>query len=515
MNRPDRNMTRASSGELVILRSSQQLAAGGEGVVYKLPELSDMVAKVYHSPAAGIDVKLGLMIENPPRIPPEEEGRVAIAWPEDTLREPSRANRITGFLMRRVSGKPVIEYFNPLLRPRTASHFTYEHLLVVARNLAEAVDIFHGQHNVIGDLNESNVLVTETASVALIDTDSFQVLDLQSGVYYRSPVGKPEYTPAELQGHRFDEIDREEEHDRFGLAVIIYQLLMEGIHPFVGVYTGPGDPPQPENRIALGHFPHSRRRRVPFDPSPISPPWDTLHPQLQRQFVQCFDNGHDNPHTRPTAHIWVQTIEETLASLTTCRRNDQHKYFDQLPSCPWCDRARRMGGRDPFPPLQPGARPAQLSFSLASPPTPPAQPVVQPRVPPPTPPSLGPPSAAQSGGGFRWMYVAVPVGIVLFSLVALLIIGASTDDSGPDTALTPPTAPTVPNAVLMPTVTPMPTAAVAAMAVPTSTITPVSSPTPTFTPNPTLTPTPAHTPTITPMPTRDSEADPHSDPGSP
>ena len=271
-------MIRASSGDRVTLRSSEQLAAGGEGVVYLLPELPDLVAKMYHSPAPGIDVKLSLMIDNPPRIPPEEEGRVSIAWPEDTLLDPA-TGEVAGFLMRRVSGSPIIEYFNPLRRPRTAPHFTYEHLLVAARNLAEAVGIFHGQRSVIGDLNESNVLVTEDASVALIDTDSFQVLDRRSGQIYRSPVGKPEYTPAELQGHRFDAIDRNSDHDLFGLAVIIYQLLMEGGHPFLGRYTRRGDPPQLENRIAEGHFPHSRRRSVPFAPAPTSPPWDSLHPQ--------------------------------------------------------------------------------------------------------------------------------------------------------------------------------------------------------------------------------------------
>ena len=378
----------------VVLRSSRQLAAGGEGVVYLLPELPDLVAKIYHSPAPGIDVKLGLMIQNPPRIPPEEEGRVAIAWPEDTLLEPS-SNRVVGFLMSRVLGSPIIEYFNPLLRPKTAPHFTYEHLLAAARNLAESVDIFHGQRSVIGDLNESNVLVTESGSIALIDTDSFQVLDRLSGRIYRSPVGKPEYTPAELQGHRFDTVDRNSDHDLFGLAVIIYQLLMEGIHPFLGRYTGSGDPPQLENRIAAGHFPHSRIRSVPFEPSPISPPWDSLHPTLLDEFVQCFDRGHDNPHTRPTAHEWVRTLEDAQAFLTSCGNNAQHRYFRHLPECPWCARALRMGGRDPFAPLPFGVQPVQPSFQpFRSPLT---APTVSPSVQPSQPPSSVP-RQTNSGG---------------------------------------------------------------------------------------------------------------------
>ena len=101
------------------------------------------------------------MIANPPRVPRSEEGRIAIAWPEDLLHEPGRPDRVAGFLMRLVSGRPIIQYYSPRLRPKTAPHFTYEHLLVAARNLAEAVDVFHGQRNIIGDINESNVLVTK------------------------------------------------------------------------------------------------------------------------------------------------------------------------------------------------------------------------------------------------------------------------------------------------------------------------------------------------------------------
>ena len=248
------------------------------------------------------------------------------------------------------------------MRHKTAPHFTYEHLLAAARNLAAAVDIFHGQRNIIGDINESNVLVTEDASVALIDTDSFQVIDRRNGNVYRNTVGKPEYTPAELQGHRFDSTDRNSDHDLFGLAAIIHQVLMEGSHPFAGKYMGSGDPPQLEARIASGQFPHSQERPVEFNPSPISPRWDTLHPRIQQEFLQCFDNGHDSPETRPTAHEWVQTLEDALGALTVCTSNGQHRYFNHLTDCPWCDRVRRTGGRDPFASLSPGIYNVNPSF---------------------------------------------------------------------------------------------------------------------------------------------------------
>ena len=372
-------MVTGTARRSLLLLDSEILASGGEGTVYLPGSYPDQAAKLYHSPSSDIQAKLRLMIDNTPRVPPDEEDRIAIAWPEDILLDPAMPGSAVGFLMKRVSGRPVIQYYSPAQRRRSAPAFTYEHLLATARNIARAVEICHGQRYVIGDINESNVLVSETGAIALIDTDSFQVLDRASGQIHRSPVGKPEYTPAELQGHRFDSIDRTQDHDMFGLAVIIYHLLMEGVHPFAGVYTLSGDPPQIEDRIANGHFPHSQARSVPYSHSPLPPPWQTLNPSLRDRFIQCFDIGHDSPETRPTAHEWAQTLEEVQADLVSCARNSQHRYFNHLSACPWCERAAAMGGYDySFPPLpsgvtatQPSFRPVRTAAPPASSPSPP------------------------------------------------------------------------------------------------------------------------------------------------
>ena len=344
----DRRVVIAATGQEVELRSSDILGSGGEGAVYAARFDSALVAKIYTRIPADIGVKLGLMVSNRPNVPIDEEDRISISWPEDLMYEPGSYNVVAGFLMRRVEGRPANTYYSPTLRQREASHFNYEYLLTAARNIARAVDIFHGNRFVIGDINESNIYIEDSASIALIDTDSFQVTDRQNARIYRSPVGKPEYTPPELQGHRFDSVDRTSDHDLFGLGVIIFQMLMEGVHPFDGRYMGQGEPPQREERIAEGHFVYSRSRRVPYTPPPTSPSWDALHPDLRERFIQCFDTGHDDPRNRPTATEWVETIENAVWSLTTCNRNSQHKSFNHLPDCPWCERAGRLG-KDPYP----------------------------------------------------------------------------------------------------------------------------------------------------------------------
>jgi hypothetical protein len=201
-------------------------------------------------------------------------------------------------------------------------------------------------------VNESNILVSNTALVTLVDTDSFQVRDSNNGVVYRCPVGKPELTPSELQGKSFHLVDRVPEHDLFGLAVLIFQLLMEGTHPFSGIFQGIGDPPPYEARIAAGHFPYSTRQRVPYLSTPTAPPFEILHPTLRQLFVRCFEDGHLNPLLRPSAKTWEDALNEAENALVICAANNQHRYGNHLNACPWCERALALGGRDPFPSLE-------------------------------------------------------------------------------------------------------------------------------------------------------------------
>jgi WD40 repeat protein len=181
-----------------------------------------------------------------------------------------------------------------------------------------------------------------------VDADSFQVRDPETGVVYRSLVGKPEYTPPELQGCSFADVDRQPEHDAFALAVLIFRLLMEGFHPFDGVYRGRGEPPELGARIRNGYFPYARGR-TGMEPSPLAPPFEMLHPDLQALFVRCFAEGHRNRRVRPRVEDWLKALEGAEDALQQCGRNEQHYYWGHLAGCPWCARQQALGGRDPFP----------------------------------------------------------------------------------------------------------------------------------------------------------------------
>lgn len=340
---------RHTTGTLLKLDPHALLGAGGEAGVMAVPQEEGLVAKVYRRPSEAHARKLACMLANPPDDPMAKQGHVSIAWPIDLLQTPDANRWVVGFLMPRAPGqRPVLEFYNPGKRRQLCPLFSYQYLHRTARNLAAAVGAIHARGYVIGDVNESNLLVTDTALVTLVDTDSFQVPDQQTGVVYRCPVGKPEFTPPELQGKTFREIDRAPEHDLFGLAVLIFQLLMEGTHPFAGVYTAEGEPPPIEARIRSGHFPYGAVKS-PYRPAPLAPPYDLLAPELRPLFERCFQAGHTDPTARPTADLWVNALQLAENALITCGVNEQHRFGGHLAACPWCERARRLRGRDPFP----------------------------------------------------------------------------------------------------------------------------------------------------------------------
>ena len=338
---------REKSGQIITLHTPPH-AMGGEAYLYTVAGADDLLAKVYHQASAERAEKLLAMVNHPPDDPMAAIGQPSIAWPLERLMRPDQPEECIGFLMPRLPhAHSLFEFYNPKTRRLHCPLFHYGYLIRTARNLASAFHALHKVGYVIGDVNESNILASETALITLVDTDSFQV---PSGdTLYRCPVGKPEFTPPELQGVRFREVLRKPEHDVFGLAVLIFLLLMEGTHPFAGRLMSGGEPASLGDRIAANYYIYQIGRQIPYEPMPTAPPVGLLHPELRALMRQCFETGHANPSARPTAQQWEHALEVAEKNLRACRTNPQHLYRVSFGACPWCDRAKLLGGWDPFP----------------------------------------------------------------------------------------------------------------------------------------------------------------------
>ena len=336
----------SSSGDRFTL--GEAFNRGGEAQIWSLRNETHWVAKLYHQPTPHQEAKVATMIAAPPK---QLTGHPTVAWPLQMLYQ---QRRFVGYLMPRVvEGRPLFHYYNGLRRAQLPERYPWPYFLHrTAQNLAAAVDLVHTHYHIIGDLNESNVLVNPEALVTLVDTDSFQVRAANqvalpqltmgqrkpmqtTALLYRSTVGKAEFTPPELQGVDFKSVDRSAEHDNFALGVLIFYLLMDGFHPFAGVLTTPAS----VGRVDLyamrqGLFPYQFNRQI--HPPPGAPTFGWLTPTLQEAFRRCFVTGHSNPQLRPAAHEWRQLLEEAENKLTCCDGQTKHVYADHLPACPYC-----------------------------------------------------------------------------------------------------------------------------------------------------------------------------------
>lgn len=307
---------------------AKPLGSGGQGAVYAIANRPSQVAKIYNSENRSQiqEKKLKIMLNNVPDNPTKKYGHESYAWVEDLLYDAKGS--FAGFLMPKLDLSRSIILFEVIHPKRRRSNVTWEHMVHTAYNLASAVHGLHSKGYIIGDLNESNVLVTPQALVTIIDTDSMQV-KAPNGRVYRSTVGKAEYTAPELQGKDFRQVNRQEAHDCFALACLIFSLLMLGRHPFAGT-GGQTLAKSIQNQGSFAAFPKKYR------PPTGTPPLDILPNYIIMLIQRCFREGHYWPKKRPSAEQWRDALALLKKSLKRCSQNGNHYYSSHLQHCPWC-----------------------------------------------------------------------------------------------------------------------------------------------------------------------------------
>ena len=312
------------------------LGQGGEGAVYSVPMWPRSVAKIYaRRPDEQTSRKLGAMVQLG-----TEELVSSAAWPQGLLLDP-RTRKAVGFLMPRVDGhREIHALYGPTARKAAFPDASWAFLVRVARNLAAAFDTVHRHGHVIGDVNQGNVVVSRKATVRLIDCDSFQITHL--GQTYPCRVGVPLFTPPELQGQRLDRVQRTHEHDRFGLAVLVFQLLFMGRHPFTGRHPSRVVPVEAAIREGLFAFGQAARGQG-WEPPPFSLALEDVTRPVADLFERAFGPRAAAGGPRPTAADWVLELEALEAQLVICGDDPRHAHAPANGPCPWC-RIENDGG---------------------------------------------------------------------------------------------------------------------------------------------------------------------------
>ena len=312
-----------SRGQVVVL--GKELGVGGQGAVHLVDGRPNEVVKVYLKPPSAADVrKLEAQVQAC-----RPDILSVSAWPSALLK--SSSGGVQGLIMPLVDPATYTEIhnlFGPASRRRHFPKADWAFLIHVARNVTRAFAVIHGGNHVVGDVSSRNILVSQQGTLKLIDTDSFQIRSGQT--VFPCPVGTAESTPPELQGQTFGIFIRSANHDLFGMAVIIFQLLFQGRHPYSGIHAD-GSTPNPAEAIRGNKFAYAGSPRG-VRPPPQTLVLNDLPADVGILFERAFA---PSSASRPTAREWEQGLAGLSQSLVQCPQDAGHRHV-RGKRCPWC-----------------------------------------------------------------------------------------------------------------------------------------------------------------------------------
>lgn len=406
------------------LTLGKHLKSGGAGSIYLLPEAPTEVAKIYHPgfDRSSSERKLAALIATRPKLPDIVEGGqryVQMAWPSTTLHE--RNGQFCGFLMPAIDITATSELELVLQEKQARAHGLPTGLgakITLAANLAAVIAELHAQHHYVVDLKPVNLrFYRETLYMALLDCDGLSVHTPTER--FHATQFTPEYLAPEFQSGHVSS-DGEERQDRFALAVVIFQLLNFGLHPFAGRPKGDRVPTDLPGRIAGRFYAYGQAANKRIAPVPSST--HTLLPLELRKMFDLALGAHDG-HVRPRAAQWASVLKDYArrsgGKLVVCKRNPEHQHFAGL-ACAACVRQGYIEKAAKRPP-QPVSKPPLPSQPVVSPPTPGIQ------VPPVAPPAAVNIVSTSSG------LTALLLIILIF--VVVMVFASKSESTPPSTAL--------------------------------------------------------------------------------
>lgn len=340
----------------------KELKSGAEGKIFEIQESKDLVLKLFNEKdlkgdpivTKELQQKVEYMKDHPP-FALLNNGN--IAWPIELL----YANgKLTGFVMPFFHNFSKIEdlyiYRHPLIDKNYGELPTIQSRIGIAINLAATVSEIHKAGFIIGDMNQKNIGIDRnTAKIQIVDCDSFTITT-DSGTTLRTNVCMPGFLAPEIISHcksertkgqpyNLDEVvlpTFTKESDLFCLAIHIFRLLMNGVHPFLGVKAnvrGSFASPFTGNQ---GVERNNYVFKTGLRPSAIFCPYEKEIPlNIKTLFDRAFLVGNSDPKKRPSAEEWYFALLDYLKSLKQCSNNSNHQYFNQLSKCPFCEADKR------------------------------------------------------------------------------------------------------------------------------------------------------------------------------
>ena len=316
---PDRHHETIVLGELLN-------KGGAAGKIYRDASHPKSVAKIYHEREKSETnrQKLEAMLQNRPNIPTipyKGKEYIQIAWPTALLED--HQGYCVGYLMPEIETKEAISLdhlMQKAVRQKLGISERYIDRVFAAYNVTSVVAALHACGHYIVDLKPANVSIYKnTKLVALFDCDGFSIQG-ENNARYPAEYVSEEYIYPEGMTQTCQQMG--EEQDKFALAVIIFKLLNEGIHPFSGAPRKNDNMLSIQERIAGYHYAYGMWPDSYQAPHPYS-----IHDYFDKTTMNMFERAFTKGAERPTALEWQNQLEYILKHLKQCKKDHNHAYF--------------------------------------------------------------------------------------------------------------------------------------------------------------------------------------------
>ncbi|WP_319022956.1 protein kinase domain-containing protein [Proteus sp. FME41] len=308
------------------------IKSGGAGSVSHITNAPFQVSKIYHDK---IDKtyylkKITAMQKLEPALTSvsvNDAPIIQLAWPQARLYDNQK--QFVGFVMPELDVKNTIELEYILQERQAKAHNLPTGMgakVSLAYNLCSLIEALHQQGHRIIDMKPLNLRFYKSSLyMSLLDCDGFSI----QGENRRYPAGQftVEYLAPEFQAKQTIPQEQEEQQDRFALAVIIFQLLNFGIHPFSGRPKNDSVPTDIPRRIAGRFYGYGVKAHNLITPSVASG-----HKQLPDKLRTLFDKAFSgNPELRPSAKTWAMALYEYAQpekqQMVVCQKEKDHQHF--------------------------------------------------------------------------------------------------------------------------------------------------------------------------------------------
>lgn len=340
MTRPPALFVRNAGGTVPLMLGTQ-LGEGASGRVFAIAGKPTEAVKLYHDAreAARHAAKVERMLANPPDLPALVRGGQRypqIAWPKRAVVD--GGGRLVGFTMPMIDFARSTSLVNLLQKSSRRAEGLSEHYgyrVLVARNLAALfVELHRAGHHMI-DMKPANMRFYPKVSwLAVVDADGFSI----AGEDGRIPANQvsDDYVAPESWDRRPEELGIAQ--DLFALAVIVFQLLNNGVHPYSGMpVAGRAQPTDIQTRIRRGLYAYGNEQRDDIRPAAAS-----IHRSFRRATRDLFDRAfHGGAGERPDAAAWRDHLDDLVRRLVPCAtKPEEHAHFGA--GCGFCAHEARI-----------------------------------------------------------------------------------------------------------------------------------------------------------------------------